>query len=104
MSFHTILKSILVNTNSKTSSIACSSLHRGNKYSLHFKIKVTFGHKLGYEMKGMFGEISLKLRQTYWDVAINNLNVVIWELPSQITIYTCLRIYIWTQRRPYKLT
>ena len=38
----------------------------------------------------MFGEISLKLRQTKWNVAINNVNVVADELRSQITIYTCL--------------
>ena len=31
-------------------------------YSLRFKIKVTFGHKLHYEIKVPFGEISLKLR------------------------------------------
>jgi hypothetical protein len=55
-------------------------------------------------MKVTFGEISLKLRQTNWNVAINNINVVIGELPSQITIYIFLRIYIWTQRRPRKLT
>jgi hypothetical protein len=39
-----------------------------------------------YEIKGTFGEISLKLRQKNWNVAINNVNVVIDELPSQITI------------------
>jgi hypothetical protein len=33
-------------------------------YSLRFKIKITFGHKLHYEIKATFGEISLKLRQT----------------------------------------
>jgi hypothetical protein len=33
-------------------------------YSLRFKMKVTFGHKLRYEIKVMFGEISLELRQT----------------------------------------
>jgi hypothetical protein len=33
-------------------------------YSLRFKRKVTFGHNLRYETQGMFGEISLKLRQT----------------------------------------
>jgi hypothetical protein len=41
----------------------------------------------------MFGEISLKLRQTNWNVAINNVNVVADELPSQLTsnsIYTYL--------------
>jgi hypothetical protein len=55
-------------------------------YSLRFKIKVTFG------------EISLNLRQTNWNVAINNVNVVANQLPSQITIYTCLTFDIWTQR------
>ena len=68
-------------------------------YSLHFKIKVTFGPKLRYEIKGTFGEISLKLRQTYWNVARYNGNVVAIELPSQITIDTCLTIDIWTRRR-----
>ena len=67
-------------------------------YSLRFKIKVTFGHKLRYEIKVTFGEISLELRQTNWDVAIINVNVVVDELPSPITIYTCLTIDIWTQR------
>jgi hypothetical protein len=66
------------------------------KYSLCFKIKVMFGHKLHYKIKVMFGEISLKLRQTNWNVARNNVNVVDNELPSQITIYTCLTIDIWT--------
>jgi hypothetical protein len=68
-------------------------------YSLCFKIKVTFGHKLRYEIKVMFGEISLKLRQTNWNVARNNVNVVVDELPSQITHYTCSTIDIWTRRR-----
>jgi hypothetical protein len=45
----------------------------------------------------MFGEISLKLRQTEWNVARNNVNVVVYELPIQITIYTCLTIDIWTR-------
>ena len=70
-----------------------------NCYSLHFKIKLAFGHKLRYKIKVTFGEISLKLRQTNWNVAIINVNVVVDELPSQITIYTCLTIDIWTQRR-----
>ena len=46
----------------------------------------------------MFGEISLKLRQTNWNVARNNVNVVVDELPSQIIVYTCLTIDIWTRR------
>jgi hypothetical protein len=54
-------------------------------YSLRFKTKVTFGHNLRYETKGTFGEISLKLRQTNWNVAINNVNVVADELLSQST-------------------
>jgi hypothetical protein len=54
-------------------------------YSLRFKTKVTFGHNLRYEIKGTFGEISLKLRQTNWNVARNNVNVVVDELPSQST-------------------
>ena len=56
-------------------------------YSPRFKIKVTFGG------------ISLKLRQTNWNVAKINVNVVVDELPSQTTVYTCLVIDIWTQRR-----
>jgi hypothetical protein len=52
-------------------------------YSLRFKTKVAFGHNLRYETKGMFGEISLKLRQPNWNVAENNVNVVVDELPSQ---------------------
>ena len=48
------------------------------------KLKVTFGHKVCYEIKVMFGENSLKLRQTNWNVAKNNVNVVVDELPSQI--------------------
>jgi hypothetical protein len=53
------------------------SLGRAKTYSLCFKIKVTFG------------EISLKFRQTNWNVTKNNVNVVVDELPSQIIIYTC---------------
>ena len=34
------------------------------KYSLRFKVKVTFGHRLRYEIKVTFGEFFLKLRQT----------------------------------------
>ena len=60
-------------------------------------MKVTFGHKPHYERKVTFGEISLKLRQTNWNVARINVNVVVDELPSQVTIYTCLIIDIWTQ-------
>jgi hypothetical protein len=45
----------------------------------------------------MFGEIFLKLCQTDWNVARNNVSVVADELQSQITIYTCLRIDIWTR-------
>ena len=99
MSLHTILRSVLVNTNWKTSSIACSSHRKGNKYSLCFNIKVTFGHKLHYKMKVTFGEISLKLRQTNWNVAIINVNVVVDELPSQLIVYTCLGVDIWTRWR-----
>jgi hypothetical protein len=51
-------------------------------YSLRFKIKVTFG------------EISLKLRQTNWNVAKINAIVVVDEIQSQITVHTCLTIYI----------
>ena len=65
-------------------------------YSLRFKKKVTFGHKLHYKIKVMFGEISLQLYQTNWNVARNNVNVVVDELPSQIIVYTCLTIDIWS--------
>jgi hypothetical protein len=47
--------------------------------------QVTIGHNLRYKIKGMFGEISLKLRQTNWNVARINVNVVADELPSQST-------------------
>jgi hypothetical protein len=67
-------------------------------YALRFKIKVTFGHKLRYEIKVTFGEISLKFRQTNRNVARNNVNVVVDELTSQIIVYTCLTIDIWTWR------
>ena len=36
-----------------------------------------FGHKMRYEIKVSIGEVSLKLRQTNWTVAINNVNVVV---------------------------
>jgi hypothetical protein len=66
-------------------------------YSLRFKIKVTFGHKLCYEIKVMFGEISLKICQTNWNVARKNVNVVVDDgLLCQIIIYTCLTIDFWT--------
>jgi hypothetical protein len=35
-----------------------------------------------YEIKVTFGEVSLKLRQTKWDVAKNNANIVAYERPS----------------------
>ena len=75
------------------------TIHAQVQYSLRFKKKVTFGHKLRYKIKATFGEISLKLRQTNWNVAKNNANVVVDELPRQITICTCLTIDIWTQWR-----
>ena len=53
-----------------------------------------FGHKLRYKIKVTCGEISLKLRQTNWNVVRINVNVVVDELPSQITDYTCLTIDI----------
>ena len=58
-----------------------------------------FGHKLRYKLKVTLGEISLKLHQTNWNVARNNVNVVVDELSSQITVYTCLTTDIWTERR-----
>ena len=57
-------------------------------YSLRFKIKITFGHKLRYVINVQFGKISLKLRQTNWNVAKNDVNVVADELSTQIIIYT----------------
>ena len=51
-------------------------------YSLRFKIKVTFGHKPRYEIKVTFGEISLNLCQTNYNFALNNVNVVVDELPT----------------------
>ena len=60
-------------------------IYINQSYSLRFKTKVMFGHNLRYETKGTFGEISLKLRQTNWNVAKNNVNVVVDELPSQST-------------------
>jgi hypothetical protein len=50
-------------------------------YSLCFKINVTFGHKLRYEIKVKFGEISLKLRPMDWNVVIHNVNVDVDKLP-----------------------
>ena len=55
--------------------------------------------KLRYEIKVTSGEISLKLRQTNWNVAGNNVSVVADELSSQIIVYTCSTVDIWTQRR-----
>ena len=68
-------------------------------YSLRFKIKCMFGHKLRYKIKVTFGEIYLKLRQTNWNVARINVNVVVDKLLNQIAVYTCLIIDIWTQRQ-----
>jgi hypothetical protein len=44
------------------------------------------------EIKGVFGGISLKLRQINWNVARNDVNVVVDELPSQIRPYTRLTL------------
>ena len=52
-----------------------------------------------FQNKVTFGENSLKLHQTSWNVARNNVNVGVDELPSQITIYTCITIDIWTRQR-----
>ena len=79
-------------TVTKSHNISQTAKHTRNKtswiiiYSIRFKIKVTFGHKLRYKIKVTCGEISLKLRQTNWNVAMFNVNVVVDELPSQITI------------------
>ena len=42
-------------------------------------------YSLRFKTKDTYGEISLKLRQTNWNVARNNVNVVVDELPSQST-------------------
>jgi hypothetical protein len=63
------------------------NIHKIKCYFLRFKIKVTFGENFP------------KLHQTNWNVARNNVNVVVDELRSQITIYTCLTTGIWIQRR-----
>jgi hypothetical protein len=52
------------------------------KHPRCFKIRFTFGHKLHYEIKATFGEISLKLRQTDWNASRINVNVVVGEVPS----------------------
>jgi hypothetical protein len=82
----TLNKSATITTTPHQSSMRLTVQHMPSKtYSLRFKTKVTFGHNLRYETKGTFGEISLKLRQTNWNVARNNVNVVVDELPSQST-------------------
>ena len=63
-----------------------------------FQNKVTFGHKIRYEINVTFGEISIRLHQTTWNVVKNNVNVVVDELPSQKTVYNCLKIDIWTHQ------
>ena len=68
-------------------------------YSLRLKITISFGHKLRYEIKVTFGEISLKLHQTNWNVVRNKVNVVADELPSQIIVFTCSTTDIWTPWR-----
>ena len=52
-----------------------------------------------HEIKVTIGEVSLKLRQTNWIVAINNVNVVANGLRSEIAVDTCLTIDMWTRRR-----
>ena len=84
--------------------LVCEVALSGVSYSLHFKIKVTFGHKLRHEIKVTCGEISLKLHQTNWNVARINVNAVVDELPSQIIDYTCLTIDIWTRRHRHTST
>jgi hypothetical protein len=51
-------------------------------YSLRFKIKIMFGHKLRYKIKVTFGEMSLKLCPMNWNVAINNIIFFVDELSS----------------------
>ena len=68
-------------------------------YSLRFKIKVTIGQKIALGNKSYIWQKIIKLCQMNWNIARNNVSVVIYELPSQITIYNCLTIDIWTRRR-----
>jgi hypothetical protein len=63
-----------------------------------FQNKSYFWTQTALRNKVTFGEISLKLCETYWNVATINVNVVVDELPSQITIYTCSMTDIWTPR------
>jgi hypothetical protein len=49
------------------------------------KQKLRLGIICVTKQKGTFREISLKLCQTNWNVAKNNVNVVTDELPSQST-------------------
>ena len=63
--------------------INCQLRRSFNLYFLRFNIKVTFGHKHRHEIKVTFGEISLKLCQTNWNVARNNVNVVADELRTK---------------------
>jgi hypothetical protein len=50
-----------------------------------------------YEIKVTFGEVSLKLRQTNWNAARNNVDVVGDEFSSRIAVNTYLTIDIWTR-------
>jgi hypothetical protein len=43
-------------------------------------------------------KILSKFCQTNWNVAKNNVYVVVDEVPSQVTVYTCLILEIWAQR------
>jgi hypothetical protein len=45
-------------------------------HKLRYEVKVTFGHKLRYEVKVTFGENFLKIRQTNWNVARNNIKTM----------------------------
>jgi hypothetical protein len=63
-----------------------------------------FGHNLRYEIKVMFGAVPLKLRQMNYNVAKNNVNVVVDELPSRMMVYTCLTIDVWTRQRRHTST
>jgi hypothetical protein len=67
-------------------------------YSGSFKLKVMCGFKLYYKKKLRLVNFFLKLCQMNWNVVGNNVSVVVDELPSQITFYTCLTIDIWTRR------
>ena len=63
------------------------------------KLHLDIQNKLRYKTKATIGKMFFKLRQMIWNVGINYVNIVVDELSSQIRVYTCLTIDIWTQQR-----